>query len=111
VLAERIERRVDEMLAGGWADEVRALDRAVPDDAPAWNATGSGAIREMIRGAIGDDEARRRVVVGTRQYAKRQRTWVRHQLAGDVTLLDPLAADAAAHAAAWFDAAPPSAAA
>jgi tRNA dimethylallyltransferase len=32
--------------------------------------------------------------VHTRQYAKRQRTWFRHQLPADaVTLLDPLSAD------------------
>jgi tRNA dimethylallyltransferase len=42
-------------------------------------------------------------VIDTRQYAKRQRTWFRHQLEGeDVTLLDPLAPDALARAAAWW---------
>jgi tRNA dimethylallyltransferase len=45
-----------------------------------------------------------RAVVDTRQYAKRQRTWFRHQLAGaDVTLLDPAAGDAVARAATWWN--------
>jgi tRNA dimethylallyltransferase len=36
------------------------------------------------------DEAVERVTVETRQYAKRQRTWFRHQLrAADVTSVNP----------------------
>jgi tRNA dimethylallyltransferase len=45
------------------------------------------------------------VIIETRQYAKRQRTWFRHQLAREqVTLLDPCAPDAHARALAWWNA-------
>jgi tRNA dimethylallyltransferase len=93
-LAGNIERRTREMFANGWPDEVRGLLRTVRADAPAWNATGYSTIRAMEQatgGGEGDeqltrDAAEERVIIDTRQYAKRQRTWFRHQLAGeDVT--------------------------
>ncbi len=102
VLRERIERRVDAMFADGWADEVRALAERVPPDAPAWNASGYAAVRDLVAGRCTPDEARARVVVETRRYAKRQRTWLRHQLRGDVTMVDPLAPDARERAARWW---------
>jgi tRNA dimethylallyltransferase len=40
-------------------------------------------MRELVTGAIDRDTALSRVVVETRQYAKRQRTWFRHQLRDD----------------------------
>ena len=102
-LRGRIEARVAAMFAAGWEAEVRALTQRVPDDAPAWNASGYDAVRRLVAGELTGEEARERVVVATRQYAKRQRTWIRHQLAGeDVTWLDPRSADAAAVAAAWW---------
>ena len=91
VLADRIEARLDVMLAGGWVEEVRELITSVPEDAPAWNATGYRAIRDCVLGKRDRAQAREAVLVATRQYAKRQRTWLRHQLNGnDVTHLDPL---------------------
>src|SRR5688572_15662011 len=78
VLAERIEQRVDAMLRDGWEDEVRDLMRTVPEDAPAWNATGYRAVRDRIRGVLAHDAMLSRILVDTRQYAKRQRTWFRH---------------------------------
>ena len=102
-LRERIERRVDAMLAAGWADEVRRRVADVPADAPAWNASGYGAVLDHVQGRMTAAAARERVVVETRQYAKRQRTWLRHQLAADdVAMLDPLAPDARERAAAWW---------
>ena len=102
-LLERIERRVDAMLAAGWVEEVRRLLATVPAEAPAWNASGYAAVRDLVLGRIGAAEARERVVVATRQYAKRQRTWLRHQLADeDVTVLDPRRPDALAVADAWW---------
>ena len=103
-LACRIARRVREMFAAGWAEEVRELDRRVPQDAPAWKATGYEAVREFARGRLSKEAAVERIEIGTRQYAKRQRTWFRHQLpAADVTHLDPAASDADAVAAAWWE--------
>jgi tRNA dimethylallyltransferase len=103
VLASRISQRLDAMLAQGWTDEVRRLVETVPDEAPAWNATGYLAVREHVEGRLSLAAARERVEIATRQYAKRQRTWFRHQLAGaPVTRLDPLAPGAMDTALAWW---------
>ena len=102
-LARRIETRVEAMLADGWRDEVRRLVADVPADAPAWNAAGYRAIRQLENGELAEREAMQRVVVETRQYAKRQRTWFRHQLAAsDVTRLDPRDSDWEARALSWW---------
>ena len=102
-LATRIESRVGAMLADGWREEVRRLIAEVPADAPAWNATGYRAIRQLERGELAERDAVQRVVVETRQYAKRQRTWFRHQLAGgDVTRLDPRDGEWTARALSWW---------
>lgn len=94
VLADRIAARTDTMLAGGWPEEVRALERDVPEEAPAWNATGYRHVRSYVRGECDLAAAREAIVIGTRQYAKRQRTWFRHQLPSErVTRVDPLASD------------------
>jgi tRNA dimethylallyltransferase len=104
-LAGRITARVGAMLAAGWREEVRALARDVPESAPAWNATGYRTIRLLERGQLSLAEAMERVVVDTRQYAKRQRTWFRHQLGGlNVTRLDPRAPDWQARALSWWNA-------
>jgi tRNA dimethylallyltransferase len=82
-LPARIVTRATAMLDAGWAEEVRHLIDAVPTDAPAWNATGYGIVRQYVRGELDRDTALERVVIETRQYAKRQRTWFRHQLVRD----------------------------
>ena len=91
------------MVESGWVDEVRSLDAAVPEDAPAWNSCGYRAMRSIIRGELDLSAARERVIIETRQYAKRQRTWFRHQL-GDasVTRVDPTGPDAQAIAQRWW---------
>ena len=76
------------MFGAGWQEEVRHRMRTVPEDAPAWNASGYKTVRESVEGGLTWAEALERVVIETRQYAKRQRTWFRHQLEGeDVTRL------------------------
>ena len=92
-LQTRIASRVSAMFDAGWEDEVRRLMDVVPEDAPAWNATGYGVTRALVRGAMDRETAVEQVVVETRQYAKRQRTWFRHQLERDRVLrLSPGAA-------------------
>ena len=79
-LHARIAARASAMFAGGWTDEVRRLMDVVPQDAPAWNATGYDAVRRLVAGELDSSAALEHVVIETRQYAKRQRTWFRHQL-------------------------------
>ena len=92
------------MLQQGWLDEVRRLTSVVPVTAPAWKATGYDVLRRYVVGGEGLDLelARAQVIAATRQYAKRQRTWLRHQLRGDMLRLDPNETDAYDRALAWL---------
>lgn len=103
-LQHRIAGRIDAMLTAGWADEVRALVATVPPDAPAWNACGYREIRDLVEGRCTAAAAREAILVSTRQYAKRQRTWFRNQLDDEsaVLRLDPRASDSMALAEHWF---------
>ena len=102
-LQQRIARRVDAMFAEGWEGEVRELERRIPSDAPAWNASGYGLIRRLVAGELDRETAVRSIVIETRQYAKRQRTWFRHQLGGaDVVSIDPDAPEAQQAAERWW---------
>ena len=66
-----------------------------PPDAPAWKATGYADVLAHVDGRITRRRDGEQVVVATRQYAKRQRTWFRHQLTrAAVTRISPLAGDA-----------------
>lgn len=90
VLATRIETRIERMLAQGWRDEVAFLSREVPADAPAWKSSGYSVMRSVVRGELDLSIATERVIIETRQYAKRQRTWFRHQLPpAAVTRINP----------------------
>jgi tRNA dimethylallyltransferase len=103
VLAQRIEERGEAMVRAGWEEEVRELTQTVPDDAPAWNATGYRTVRERVRGTITREAMLARILVETRQYAKRQRTWFRHQLPAErVTRIDPTEAGALDKARQWW---------
>ena len=89
-LHSRIESRVDAMFNNGWVDEARRLDSSVSADAPAWKASGYEVVRAVARGIEQLATARARVIIDTRQYAKRQRTWFRNQLPAEhVTKVDP----------------------
>lgn len=79
-LRDWIANRARRMLGEGWVDEVRELSERVDSDAPAWNATGYDTVRRLVRGELSRDDAERIIVDRTRQFAKRQRTWFRHQL-------------------------------
>jgi tRNA dimethylallyltransferase len=102
-LSGAIAARTRAMFAAGWRDEVRGLMATVPDDAPAWNASGYRVVRELEQGMLSLEAAMDRVMIETRQYAKRQRTWFRHQLDGEeVTRLDPHAPDFGVQLRAWW---------
>jgi tRNA dimethylallyltransferase len=105
-LAPRIAGRVQAMLAAGFIEEVERLVTEIPADAPAWNASGYGVMRAAVEGTMSRSAAIERVIIETRQYAKRQRTWFRHQLpVPQVTVVNPLEDNALDVALAWWDAA------
>lgn len=86
-LRARIELRFDQMLAAGVLGEVRAVFDSRPD--PNWlglKAHGAPEFFRHFRGELSVDYARRQAIDHTRQYAKRQMTWFRHQLTPDLVL-------------------------
>jgi len=86
-LRERIERRFDVMLGQGVEAEVRAVFERHPD--PVWpglKAHGAPEFFRHFRGELAPGEVRRIAIDHTRQYAKRQMTWFRHQMTPDLVL-------------------------
>jgi tRNA dimethylallyltransferase len=76
-LAERIERRVDEMLAAGALDEVAAARGAGPFSRTAAQAIGVRELCAVLDGELALPEAATRMKARTRALARRQLTWMR----------------------------------
>lgn len=77
-LDARIAARVDDMWAGGFVDEVRALAASGLETAPtASRALGYREILRHLAGEWDEDEARRRTIEATRRFARRQQRWFR----------------------------------
>ena len=79
-LAARIAQRFDLMLAGGALDEVRAIEPFHDPLLPAHKAIGAPELIAYLRGECTLEDARARAIIATRQYAKRQRTWIRSKM-------------------------------
>lgn len=80
-LREKIDSRFDTMLARGAIEEVRALMARKLDPAlPALKAHGAPWLSRHLSGEISREEASTQAKLDTRQYAKRQETWFRHQM-------------------------------
>ncbi|TIM07310.1 tRNA (adenosine(37)-N6)-dimethylallyltransferase MiaA [Mesorhizobium sp.] len=80
-LVERIEARFDRMLEKGALDEVKQItDLGLDPDLPAMKAIGVRELQAAMAGELSFPEAIERAKIATRQYAKRQTTWFRHQL-------------------------------
>jgi tRNA dimethylallyltransferase len=74
-----VEARTEAMLAAGLVEEVRALVARYSDRPRALRAIGYRQAADVARGALTVAEAQRDIVKETMRYAKRQRTWFRHQ--------------------------------
>lgn len=80
----RCDRRFDLMLAGGAIAEVEALlARALDPALPVMRAIGVPEIADFLRGGSDLAAARQRGAQATRNYVKRQMTWLRHQCPPD----------------------------
>jgi tRNA dimethylallyltransferase len=83
-LRAAIAARFDAMLAGGALEEVRGLLALGLDPAlPAMRAHGVPELAAHLAGRLPLEEARRRAVLHTGQYTKRQATWFRHHPLAD----------------------------
>ncbi len=77
-LHQRIAERVKMMLASGWLDEVsQLLANGVTENMPAMKAIGYKTIVEVLRNKLSITEAQEEIIIQTRQYAKRQLTWMK----------------------------------
>ncbi|MBL0076479.1 MAG: tRNA (adenosine(37)-N6)-dimethylallyltransferase MiaA [Rhodocyclaceae bacterium] len=78
-LHQRIANRFDAMLENGLVDEVIALRKkySLSDDLPSMRCVGYRQVWEMLEGTASKIEMRERGVFATRQFAKRQLTWLR----------------------------------
>lgn len=80
-LNARIARRFDQMIALGALEEVRRVAPVYDPALPAHRAIGVPELMAHLAGDLTLDQARERAVIATRQFAKRQRTWMRSKMA------------------------------
>jgi len=81
VLHEQIAQRFGQMLAAGLVDEVRTLFSRgdLTAELPAMRAVGYRQVWAFLAGKSGYEEMVEQAIVATRQYAKRQLTWLRSE--------------------------------
>ena len=104
VLHQRIAERFRAMLEEGLVEEVKALF-ARPDlhpGLPSMRAVGYRQVWSWLAGECSEAEMVERGIAATRQYAKRQLTWLRGET--DLAWLDPASPGLADRLADWWEA-------
>ena len=104
VLHQRIAERFRHMLEEGLVEEVRAL-YARPDlhaALPSMRCVGYRQVWSWLAGECSETEMVERGIAATRQYAKRQLTWLRGE--PELAWLDPVTPGLADRLAAWWEA-------
>jgi len=80
-LVNRIKKRVDQMFKEGAVLEVKKFNRLkVKKDNSSKKVIGIEEINKLLNGELNLLEAKERIFIKTRQYAKRQTTWARGQM-------------------------------
>ena len=104
-LDRRIDARVTRMAAEGLVDEVKGLlEKGYGPEDPGMSGTGYREVAAYLGGDVTLEEALDRMRSQTRQYARRQLTWFRHQLPENAMHVDtsqPVETQAAEVVAAW----------
>jgi tRNA dimethylallyltransferase len=106
-LYARIDRRVEDMFARGWIDEVKTiLSKGYPEDVKPFSSIGYKEILLYLKDLISHDDMVKRIKQETRHYAKRQLTWFSkeknvnwHEYPRDLALIK---ADVAAFLTGWI---------
>jgi tRNA dimethylallyltransferase len=89
VLHQRIQVRAEEMVRRGMIEEVAAvLADGVAAGTPGLDAIGPREAVEYLHGLRSRESVAEAVATASRQYAKRQETWFRHQLEGEIMTID-----------------------
>ncbi|MBM9595644.1 tRNA (adenosine(37)-N6)-dimethylallyltransferase MiaA [Roseitranquillus sediminis] len=81
-LTPRLAARIDKMLTDGAVDEAQANRPGWNPARPSAKAIGAAELMAHLDGRLPLEEVRERMVVATRQFAKRQRTWFRARMRG-----------------------------
>lgn len=74
-IARRIARRTEKMIELGLVTEVETLVQKYGWDLPLLSTLGYGEIKQYLAGEVTLAEAKELIILHTRQFAKRQRTW------------------------------------
>jgi tRNA dimethylallyltransferase len=89
VLHQRLRARAQEMVRQGMIEEVAAvLAEGGRPGTPGLDAIGPREAVEYLQGLRSRESVPEAVALASRQYAKRQETWFRHQLEGPVVTID-----------------------
>ncbi len=84
-LVERIEKRVDNMFEEGLLEEIdKITNRGENWDYQGLNAIGYKEFTKYYTREQMLDEVKEQIKIHTRQFSKRQMTWFRHQLVGEI---------------------------
>lgn len=79
-LAQNLDRRVLNLLDKGWIGEVEGLlSEGVLEDSPAFRAIGYAQIAQFLSDKLTFEGLVETIQLQTRQYAKRQRAWMRSE--------------------------------
>ena len=80
-LRQRCDARFDAMMEAGALAEVQALQRLnLPGDLPVMRALGVKPLMQLIEGTLERERAVEQAKAETRQYVKRQTTWLRRNM-------------------------------
>ena len=87
-LHQLIEKRLEQMFADGFVDEVRHLMTlpGMQRDLPSMRAVGYKQVLAYLAGEYDEEQMRFAALVATRQFAKRQLTWCRRYFADVLTV-------------------------
>ena len=93
ILYEKINNRFSEMLKNGVLEEAQKLKndyQNIPPDRPIHKTLGLAEIYQYLDGKISGERMLTQAQQRTRNYAKRQTTWLRHQLQANIRFEGPL---------------------
>jgi tRNA dimethylallyltransferase len=89
VLHQRIARRAEDMVRRGVIEEAAAvLAEGHAAGAPGLDGVGIREAVDYLMGRRTRESVAEAIATSTRQYAKRQETWFRHQITGEKLMLD-----------------------